>query len=81
MAIDGASAAGESGWWARAEQLRRAAADRGLWMERAGRDGDRGYYWALVDATTSRVVAGLDSGRPDMRLPDVEAYLARIAAG
>jgi hypothetical protein len=80
VAIDGASRAGEAGWWARAEQLRRVAAERGLWMERAGRDGDRG-YWVLVDPTSTRVVAGLDSGRPDMRLPDVEAYLTRLAAG
>jgi hypothetical protein len=69
VAVDGASLAGEYGWWARAEQLRRAAEQRGLWLERVGYKGDL-TYWVLIDATTSRVVAGHDSGRPEMRLAD-----------
>ncbi len=70
---------GKWGTWARAEQLRRVAAEQGLWLEQAGDKGDRA-YWLLVDAVTSRVVAGVDPGHPDMRLADVEAYLARHAS-
>jgi hypothetical protein len=79
MTLDGSALAGDWGCLTRAEQLRRAAEQRGLRLEPAGYEGDR-RFWLLVDVTTSRVVAGLDSGRPDMGLPDVQGYLATLAA-
>lgn len=68
----------------RENRLRRVAERQGLALQKSKRRDPHALdygLWMIVDSATSTVAAGVDStGRPDMTLDDVEAYLTGEAS-